>query len=251
MMQIDNLKVMSFPTRQQMGEEAAEYAAGLIRRVLKEKDEVNILFAAAPSQNEFLAALREYPIEWSRINALHMDEYLGLPEESPARFGSFLRNAIFDKVPFKAVYYLYEEGMTPEQTIARYVRLLEEHPLDIGFLGIGENGHIAFNDPHVAFFDDPLKVKIVDLDLKCRNQQVNDGCFATLADVPEQAYTVTIPVMTAIPHIVVVVPGPTKAQAVRNTLYGPVSQVCPASVLRQHPDAVLYTDAASMSLIER
>lgn len=251
MMQIDNLKVMSFPTRQQMGEEAAEYAAGLIRRVLKEKDEVNILFAAAPSQNEFLAALREYPIEWSRVNALHMDEYLGLPEESPARFGSFLRNAIFDKVPFKAVYYLYEEGMTPEQTIARYVRLLEEHPLDIGFLGIGENGHIAFNDPHVAFFDDPLKVKIVDLDLKCRNQQVNDGCFATLADVPEQAYTVTIPVMTAIPHIVVVVPGPTKAQAVRNTLYGPVSQVCPASVLRQHPDAVLYTDASSMSLIER
>ena len=139
----------------------SQTATQVINQLLTQKKEINILFAAAPSQNEFLAVLQKQDLPWQRIHALHMDEYVGLKSDAPQRFGNFLKEHIFDSVPFKSVNYLFREKATPEEICNAYERILQEHPLDIIFMGIGENGHIAFNDPHVARFDDPQWVKIV------------------------------------------------------------------------------------------
>ena len=241
----DLLEVEIFATRDAMGRGAAAEAAQWLRKRLSEKESVRAVFAAAPSQNEFLAALCVAPgIDWKRVHALHMDEYVGLPEGAPQTFGSFLRNAIFDRVPFGSVEYIGSEG-TPEALCARYDEILRREKVDVVFMGIGENGHIAFNDPHVAFFDDPVLIKKVDLDWKCRMQQVHDGCFPTIEAVPKYALTLTIPAMTVADRIFCVVPAPSKADAVYATLTGPVSETCPASILRRHPAATLYLDADS------
>lgn len=243
------LRTRIYDNRQQMGQAAAVAAAGEIRRLLEQQETVNILFAAAPSQNEFLASLQEQDIEWGRVNALHMDDYLGLPEDAPQRFGNFLRRHLFDHVPLRSVYFLYQKDATGDEICDRYSKILTEHPLDIVCMGIGENGHIAFNDPSEADFNDPKKVKVVALDDVCRMQQVHDGCFASIDDVPRRAVTVTIPVMMAAKAIFNVVPGRQKAEAVKAALYGPVSTACPASVLRQHANATLFCDKESGRLI--
>ena len=243
---VDKLPVEVYDTRQSMGEAAGKYAADAIRALLSKKEEIYIIFAAAPSQNEFLQSVSEAPgIDWGRIHALHMDEYIGLPEDAPQGFGNFLRRAIFDKVPFASVDYISKEGESVEETCARYTELLEKHPVDIVFMGIGENGHIAFNDPGVAEFDDPLLIKKVALDDKCRNQQVHDGCFAQLAEVPEYALTLTVPALFRANKLICVVPASTKADAVRATVLGPVTEACPATILRRHDDARLFVDADS------
>ena len=241
----DALKVKIYDTRLAMGEAAAKEAAQYIRNLLGKKDSIYIIFAAAPSQNEFLEALCHEPgIEWERVHAIHMDEYVNLSPGHPAGFGNFLRRAIFDRLPFASVDFI---GTDPdyEAAIARYDRLLSEHKPDIGFLGIGENGHIAFNDPHVADFHDRLRIKKVDLDPMCRQQQVNDGCFASLDEVPHYALTLTIPSLVACDRIFCIVPAPTKANAVKAAVLGPVSEKCPASILRRHKDSTLYVDSDS------
>lgn len=243
------LRTRIYDTRQQMGHAAAVLAAGEIRSLLEHQETVNILFAAAPSQNEFLASLQEQDIEWGRVNALHMDDYLGLPEDAPQRFGNFLRRHLYDHVALRSVYFLYQKDATGDEICDRYSKILTEHPLDIVCMGIGENGHIAFNDPAEADFNDPRKVKIVALDDVCRMQQVHDGCFASIDDVPRHAVTVTIPVMMTAKAIFNVVPGKQKAEAVKAALYGPVSTSCPASVLRLHPHAMLFCDKESGRLI--
>lgn len=241
----DNLDVKIYDSRDAMGKAAGEEAAAYLRKILSEKEEINAVFAAAPSQNEFLAALAEAPgIEWGRVNALHMDEYVGLPSDAPQAFGNFLRNAIFDKVPFKEVFYIGTEG-TPEELAARYDHILADHPVDVVFMGIGENGHIAFNDPHVADFHDPLRIKKVDLDEKCRMQQVHDKCFEKIEDVPHYALTLTCPELFSADRIFCVVPAATKAAAVRSACEGPVSESCPSSILRRHKNATLYLDSDS------
>ena len=175
---VDKLKVDVYDSRQTMGEAAGKYAVEVIKDLLSKKDEIYIIFAAAPSQNEFLQYVSEAPgIDWGRIHALHMDEYIGLPEDAPQGFGNFLRRAIFDKVPFASVDYIYADESI-EDTCARYTAILEKHPVDIVFMGTGENGHIAFNDPRFADFDDPLAIKKVALDETCRTQLVHYGCFA-------------------------------------------------------------------------
>ena len=242
---VDRLSVKVFDSRESMGEAAASEAATRLRDILSRKEEVNVVFAAAPSQNEFLAALSKAEgIDWGRVIALHMDEYVGLPEDAPQGFGNFLKRAIFDKVPFGRIDYIGTEG-DPEAVMARYDRILAGSPVDVVFMGIGENGHIAFNDPHVADFNDPLRIKKVDLDLTCRTQQVHDGCFATLGEVPEYALTLTIPALVAADRIFCVVPAATKADAVRATVLGPVTEKVPATVLRHHPAATLYVDSDS------
>jgi glucosamine-6-phosphate deaminase len=242
---VDKLKVNVYDTRQSMGEEAGRYAVEAIRDLLSRKEEIYIVFAAAPSQNEFLKYVSEAPgIDWGRIHALHMDEYIGLPEDAPQGFGNFLRRAIFDKVPFASVDYIYADEST-EETCARYTEILDKHPVDIVFMGIGENGHVAFNDPGVADFNDPVAIKKVALDDKCRNQQVHDGCFATLDQVPEYALTLTVPTLFKAGKLICVVPAPTKADAVRATVCGPVSEACPATVMRLHKDACMFVDADS------
>jgi len=242
----DNLVVKVYSSRQALGEYAALDAADRIIRLLKEKDEINIIFAAAPSQDEFLKALiSNKHIDWSKINAFHMDEYIGLAPHAPQGFGNFLKERIFSKVGFKSVNYINGNNTDLDYECTRYAELLKEHPLDIGFMGIGENGHLAFNDPGVADFKDSAVVKVVELEEACRRQQVNDGCFKSLEDVPKKALTVTIPPLFSAKYIFCMVPAATKAEAVKNTLTGPIDESCPASILRRHNNAILYLDTNS------
>ena len=170
-----------------------------------------MIFAAAPSQNDFLEALiDDKTIEWERINAFHMDEYIGLGPDDPQGFGNFLKERIFDKVPFKSIFYINGQSDNLQEECERYAELLDSYPVDIVCLGIGENGHIAFNDPHVAHFNDSERVKIVSLDEKCRVQQVHDGCFSTLDRVPMSAFTLTIPALIAAEYMFCMVPSKTK-----------------------------------------
>ena len=241
--------VRIYDTRRNMGEAAAADVAACIRELLAVKQEIYMIFAAAPSQNEFLAALAATPgIEWNRIHALHMDEYVGLPADAPQGFGNFLRAAIFGQVPFASVDYIGTES-DPDETCRRYAALLQGIQVDIVCMGIGENGHIAFNDPPVADFNDPLTIKKVALDETCRLQQVHDGCFARIEEVPRYAVTLTVPTMFRARYIFCIVPAPTKANAVRATVCGPISEQCPASILRTHEHAILYTDSDSAALL--
>lgn len=243
----DNLDVKVYDTRENMGKAAAADVAACIRKALAVKNEIYMIFAAAPSQNEFLEALvAEEGIEWGRIHALHMDEYVNLPSDAPQGFGNFLRRAIFDKVPFASVELIGTDSDT-DAACRRYSDILSSVTIDIVCMGIGENGHIAFNDPHVADFNDPLLIKKVDLDEKCRMQQVHDGCFRSIADVPKYALTLTIPPLVGAEHLFCVVPAATKAAAVKATIQGPVTEKCPASILCRHPSAILYTDREGAS----
>ena len=235
-----------FETRDEMGANAANDVHNAILALLDEKETINMIFAAAPSQNEVLASLAEKKdIPWNRINAFHMDEYIGLSPSAPQRFGTFLKNAIFDKVPFKSVNLINGSADDIDDECERYTTLLKEYPVDIVCLGIGENGHIAFNDPGVADFNDTKFIKRAMLDSVCRNQQVNDGCFESLSDVPVAALTLTIPALTAAKYMFCVVPAVTKRNAVTATVNGEITDMCPASILRTHENAILYCDRDS------
>lgn len=243
----NKLDVKVFETRKEMGEAAAKLAAEKINELLSQKEEVNMIFAAAPSQNEFIESLIQKEINWSRINAFHMDEYIGLEAGAPQAFGNFLKEKIFGKVPFKSINYLNGNTTNPEEECKRYAGLLKEYPTDIVCMGIGENGHIAFNDPPVADFNDPKLVKIVALDNECRQQQVNDGCFANFDAVPTHALTLTVPALMSGKYVYCVVPGELKATAVYNTLNQKQSEEYPSTILRSHPNAILYLDKKSSS----
>lgn len=245
----DTLQVRIYDSRIAMGAAAAADAVGLLKRLLKEQQTVRVIFAAAPSQNEFLDSLcRAEGIDWSRVTAFHMDEYIGLDPAAPQGFGNFLRRSIFDRLPFGTVHFL-DGNAEAAAECARYTALLTEAPIDIVFMGIGENGHIAFNDPPVADFADPASVKVVELDSICRNQQVHDGCFAALSAVPTHALTLTVPMLMSANHHLCIVPAPTKANAVKATVLDEISTACPASVLRRAADAVLYLDPDSAALL--
>lgn len=243
------LDVRIYEDRKSMGAAASEKFAKEVTALLKTKDEINVVFAAAPSQNEFLEALDYENLDWSRINAFHMDEYIGLAANAPQGFGNFLKRGLFDRFKFKSVNYLNGNADDITEECARYTKLLQQHPVDIVCMGIGENGHLAFNDPPVADFEDQHTVKVVELDEVCRQQQVNDGCFAALNEVPTQALTLTIPALLSAKYINCVVPGPTKAKAVEHTLNSEISTENPATILRNHPNAVLYLDKDSSKLI--
>lgn len=246
---VNSLSVHVFDTRGHMGVEAAKDAANRINELIRQKGEANVVFAAAPSQNDLLENLLKEEIDWSKVRAFHQDEYVGISADEPAGFGNFLDRAIFRKVNFLERHYLLCSAQEAEEKCESYSQLLREHPIDLIFLGIGENGHLAFNDPAVADFQDPKMVKIVELDDVCRQQQVNDGCFATLNDVPKQAMTMTMSLIMSIPQAICVVPTVRKANAVRNALLGEVTTDCPASILRNHPNAALYLDQDSASLL--
>ncbi len=242
----DQLKIHRFDTRKQMGAAAAAMVADKIRELLSVQEHLNVIFAAAPSQQEFLESLvQEKNIPWHRIVAFHMDEYAGLHPDAPQGFGNFLKARIFDKVPFRAVHYLNGNAPDLAAECERYAALLDHEGVDIVNLGIGENTHIAFNDPHVADFDDPATVKVVDLDLACRQQQVNDGCFKTIDEVPTHALTLTVPALYKARFAYCIVPGPAKAEAVYHTLHAPVDARHPSTILRRHPRAQLFIDADS------
>ncbi len=239
-----NFTVNRYETRLEMGRAAAHDAAQAVKSLLETRDTVRMIFAAAPSQNEFLDALVAEDIDFSRIVAFHMDEYVGLSADAPQGFGNFLRRGLFDRAPFKAVHFIGGGADDIAAECARYSALIEEG-VDIVCLGIGENGHIAFNDPHEADFDDPMLVKRVSLDEKCRMQQVHDGCFAKIEDVPTHALTLTIPALMNADYHFCIVPAATKAEAVYRTVYGEIGAHCPATALRLCPHASLYVDGDS------
>ena len=246
----DSLNIKICDSRLKMGESAALDIKNTIVSLLDTKDEINMIFAAAPSQNEVLEALvNDRDIEWNRINAYHMDEYIGLKSGAPQAFGNFLSEHIFSLVPFKSVNYIDACATDIQAESKRYSDLIKANRPDIVVMGIGENGHIAFNDPHVALFNDSETVKAVKLDSVCRNQQVNDGCFDSLDSVPEYALTLTIPTLVDTDNIFCIVPAKTKAWAVNETLTGSIDEHCPASILRTHKNATLYLDPDSSSLL--
>ncbi|CAN5501162.1 glucosamine-6-phosphate deaminase [soil metagenome] len=243
------LKVRIYEDRKKMGEEAAKMAAIRINKLLKKKETVNIVFAAAASQNEFLESLINEEVDWNRVNAFHMDEYIGLGKHAPQRFGLWLKARIFDKLPFKEVFYINGEVDDIEEECKRYTALLKEYPLDINFMGIGENAHLAFNDPHVADFNDSRLVKVVDLDEACKQQQVNEECFDDISEIPSYALTLTIPALLNADYVFCMVPGKLKAQAVYHTILSGITEQYPSTILRKHPDAYLFLEKESAALL--
>ncbi|HEX7904502.1 MAG TPA: glucosamine-6-phosphate deaminase [Chitinophagaceae bacterium] len=244
----DLLRVRIFEDRPSLGAAAAEDITQKIKKILGAKEYANIVFASAPSQNEFLAELSGKAVEWNRINAFHMDEYVGLPSNALQGFGTFLKERLFDKVTCREVHYI-NGNSDPEAECERYAALLKKYPTDIVCFGIGENTHLAFNDPHVADFNDDKIVKVVDLDHDCRVQQVNDGCFSTIDEVPTHAITITIPALFKTKSAIAVVPGKLKANAIYHTLNSGISEQYPSTILRMHPDTTLYIDVNSAEKI--
>ena len=248
----DKLNVYVYDSRPRMGAAAAAAVAAEMRRLIEARGRAVGIFASAPSQNEFLAALVETPgINWSRVVGFHLDEYLGMDDRAPQSFRRFLIDRLVSRVALSEFHGLRGDGEDGTAECERYSELLAANPPDFAVLGIGENGHLAFIDPPFCDFDDPQPVKVVELDDVCRAQQVNDGAFATIDDVPRNALSLTIPTIMARPRLFAIVPGPAKRQAIKNTIEGPVATSCPASVLRRHADAHLFIDSNSASLLTR
>jgi glucosamine-6-phosphate deaminase len=242
----DELGVHIYGSMAGMAVAAAADIAMALTASVETRGTANAMFATGNSQLAMLEALvAEHHIEWNRVRILHMDEYIGLDDQHPASFARYIRDRIVSQVQPLDAFYV---GNTPEAAI-EYTEVLRQYPVDLCVLGIGENGHLAFNDPPVADFSDPVDVKVVELDAACRRQQVGEGHFRKLEDVPTQALTVTIPALLRARDIVVVCPEERKAQAVHDALTGPISTACPASVLRRVPHARVYLDAGSASLL--
>jgi glucosamine-6-phosphate deaminase len=237
-------------TRKDLGEEAGTDIAEAIRTRLEKQPHLRMVFAAAPSQREMLQTLVDQPgIDWHRITAFHMDEYIGLPPKAPQSFGMWLHAAIFGCVPFAKVH-LIQPGNDLEATCRNYADKLLEAPIDLVLLGIGANGHLAFNDPP-ADLEDPLSVKVVTLDDACRQQQVDDECFDSFDEVPQKAVSLTVPMLLRGDRLFCCVPGASKSKAVRGMVYDPISGDCPASALRKHPRCRVYLDRDSSSELDR
>jgi glucosamine-6-phosphate deaminase len=249
-MDVGSLRVKIYANRDLLGSAAAAHISEKMTEILQQKGRLRMIFAAAPSQDETLARLIESPaVEWNRVTAFHMDEYIGLDGRSPQCFGRYLARHLFDRVPFAQVHYIDPNPADPESECARYTQLLQSDPVDIVCMGIGENGHIAFNDPPVADFRDNRIVKMVKLDAISRQQQVNDGCFNSLDEVPRSALSLTIPALLSAEWLFAMVPGRSKAAAVHDTLTGPIHEKCPASILRQHAKATLFLDNDSAASV--
>jgi glucosamine-6-phosphate deaminase len=249
----DRLRTVVLPHRQAMGAAAAVYASDRLRELLEARPRVRVVFAAAASQVEFLAALAGIgSIDWSRVDAFQLDEYVGLPIGDSRCFGTWLDHHIWSLVHPGRVERI--DGANPagvEAEAERYGRLLAAAGIDLAFVGVGENGHVAFNDPHIADFDDPTWVKPVEIDDTSRHQQVRDGAFDQFEDVPRVALSVTMSTIRNCRVISIVVPSLQKASALAAMLDGPIATTCPASVLRLHPDAVMFVDGDAVSKVRR
>src|SRR2546425_2516308 len=231
----DKLNVYVYDSRPRMGAAAAAVVAGEIRGLIESRQRAVGIFASAPSQNEFLAGLVEAPnIDWSRVVGFHLDEYLGMDDRAPQSFRRFLIDRLVSKVALSEFHGLRGDQKDGAAESERYSELLAANPPDFAVLGIGENGHLAFIDPPLCDFNDPLPVKIVELDEVCRAQQVHDGAFRSLEEVPHRALSLTIPTIMKCPRLFAIVPGPPKQQAVLKTIEGAVETACPASILRRH-----------------
>lgn len=243
-----------FETRQQMGEAAATHVINYLKDCLTNQDSVRVVFGCAPSQDEFLASLigqsQADGFDWGKVEIFHMDEYVGIKAEQPQSFRHYLHTHLLNHITPKAFHPLDGDAEDLSALTRAYQEKLASAPIDLICMGIGENGHVAFNDPPVADFQDPLLVKMISLDRICRQQQVNDGCFPTLADVPLNALTVTVPNFIHARALSCVVPNQRKAEAVRRTIEDPVGEACPSTMLRQHLNVRMFLDLDSASLLQ-
>ena len=244
--QIDALAVRVYQTESEMAQDVAQIAQHYLQGVLTRQGSAAVILATGNSQIQFLEALIELGgVDWSRLTLFHMDEYLGIDSGHKASFRRYLRERVEQRVKPRQFHYLAGDTLLPLDECERYTRLLQAQPIDLCCLGIGENGHIAFNDPPVANFADPHQVKLVKLDVPCREQQVREGHFPNLEAVPQYAFTLTIPMLCSAKRMLCVAPEKRKARAVKNTLNGPVHSDWPASFLRKQPQATLFLDADS------
>jgi glucosamine-6-phosphate deaminase len=247
---VTNMTVRVFESKTALGTAAARQAGPILERRIREAGRARIILSAANSQLEMIDALaRLSGPDWRAVEVFHVDEYVGLPASYPASFRLWVKTRFADRVNPGAVHYLAGDASDLDGECRRYAALLRAAPIDIAFLGFGENGHIGFNDRHEANFADPYAVRRVTLDERCRRQQVGEGHFPDLASVPREAMTLTCPTLISASHIICCVPDRKKAEAVKNALEGPVTPACPGSIVRTHAHACLYLDEESASLL--
>jgi glucosamine-6-phosphate deaminase len=249
--EVGTLKVQIHADERAAGAAAARAVAAALQQLDQNADTIAVIFATGASQLETLHALTAMPgLPWRKVRGFHLDEYIGLDKQHPASFREYLRENLTQRVPlqeFSAI-----DGSSPDldRVLREYVEKLRAAAPQLCLLGIGENGHLAFNDPAEADFDDPEPMKVVTLDAECRQQQLAEGWFQKFEDVPEQALTVTIPTILKVSKLIVSVPGHRKAQSVRRALLGPISTACPATILRSHPDVTFFLDQASAAELD-
>lgn len=246
------LPVRIFASLPDLAAAAADDAAQVLSSAIAQRGRARAIIATGNSQDLFLEQLTRRPgIDWKKVELFHMDEYLGMPMTHRASFRKYLKERVFDRVNPAQAHYLEGDALEPLKAIRAYAAALASAPIDLCCLGIGENGHIAFNDPDVADFNDPEPIKIVKLDEKCRRQQVGEGHFPNIDAVPSYAITLTIPALCRVGRMIAVVPEKRKAVAVQGSLEGPIATSCPGSYLRQQAHCTLYLDPDSASLLKQ
>lgn len=241
----DKLKIEIFEEKKDMGQAAAIFVAKNLNQAIEEKGFANLILGTGTSQYPLLMALLKRDIDWTKINLFHLDEYIGLSDRHPASFRRFLKENVASKITPKNVYYLNGDAEDINHEIERYEKLLRDNPIDVACIGIGENGHIAFNDPSVADFSDFHYLKVVELEETCKKQQVNERWFSTIDDVPERALTLTITAIMDCKILCCTVPDERKSEAVYKAVNDEISPSCPASIMRKHDNAVLFLDKFS------
>ena len=242
------MNIIQTDNPQDLGQAAGHKAAAIINEAIKERGQANVILATGTSQFETLNQLLKEQIDWSKVTVFHLDEYIDLAESHPASFRKYLKERFLNKIESVGAVHLIDGETDPEEECARLGKVISEHPIDVALVGIGENGHLAFNDPPADFnAEEPYLV--VNLDRACRLQQMNEGWFATLEEVPQQAISMSINQIMKSKHIICSIPDERKAKAVKNCLENEVSPLFPASILQEHPSCELYLDKASASLL--
>lgn len=250
-LQVGGLKIEVHPSREAAGQAAARAAVRSIRDLAASRSSFGVIFATGGSQTAMLRALTGIPdVPWDHIVAFHMDEYLDMSAEHPASFRRYLREHLTQRVRLRESHEIHACNSSSAEVCAEYARLMRSHDPQLCLLGIGENGHLAFNDPWEANFWDPSDLKVVSLDSTCRQQQVGEGWFQSLDDVPKQAITLTIPALMRVPKLILSVPGHRKANIINRTLREAITTECPSTILRAHGDATAYLDAESAAQID-
>jgi glucosamine-6-phosphate deaminase len=248
---VGRMKIEVHPSREAAGQAAAQAAASVMSEIATARGAMAVIFATGASQFSTLAALTAIEnLPWERVTGFHMDEYVGLPADHPGSFRRYLRERLTGKVRMQAFHEVDGNTSDPGRTAREYGQALRAVDPQLCLLGIGENGHLAFNDPAVADFNDAADAKVVQLDVQCRQQQLAEGWFPTIDDVPESAISLTIPTLMRVPKLIASVPGPRKAAIVRRTIEEAVSTACPSTILRTHPDVTVFLDQDSAGLIE-
>ena len=247
------MEVKIFDDKNTLGKAAAAKGATYIRKAIAKNGHANVIIATGASQFEMLSALsKEQDIDWSKVNFFHLDEYIGLPEDHPAGFRKYLRERFINKLPVKPASFHPVNGSDPdpEKVCAELGKEIANYPIDVAFVGIGENGHIAFNDPP-ADFETEKAYLVINLDEACRNQQLGEGWFPTFDAVPKQAISMSVKQIMKSAAIINTVPDKRKAKAVKGALEGPVSNLCPSSIMQKHPDCTTFLDKDSASLLSK